>query len=217
MTERSAPIPGSNPASKTGRVLSHLSIQLVLYSVNSINAIPDIPSPQVRGLFPLIYERKSPEKILRALMFRCFVQKVEQVEHPPLLPDKHEEYYVPLSDWKVEQATRSQKQKKGRTRQEREPLTHFDTLRSVSKISRIHRPPRAIARFSDTLPFFIVCRYFRRIYRLPRTLDTLNTLFFQSTRTENFFPIYIYILIFSLARISSKKGVSSVSDGCTPR
>ena len=92
-----------------------------------------------------------------------------------------------------------------------------DTLRSVSEISRIHRLPRAIARFSDTLPFFIVCRYFRRIYRLPRTLDTLNTLFFQSTRTENFFPIYIYILIFSLARISSKKGVSSVSDGCTPR
>lgn len=150
-------------------------------------------------------------------MFHYCVRKVEQVEHPPLLPDKHEEYYVPLSDWKVEQATRSQKQKKGRTRQEREPLTHFDTLRSVSEISRIHRPPRAIARFSDTLPFFIVCRYFRRIYRLPRTLDTLNTLFFQSTRTENFFPIYIYILIFSLARISSKKGVSSVSDGCTPR
>lgn len=138
-------------------------------------------------------------------MFRCFVQKVEQVEHPPLLPDKHGEHCVPLSDWKVEQATRNQKQKKGRTRQEREALTHFDTLRSVSKISRIHRPPRAIARFPDTLPFFLVCRYFRRIYRLPRTLDTLNTLFFQSTRTENFFPIYIYILIFSLARISSKK------------
>ena len=62
LTERSAPIPGSNPASKTGRVLSHLSIQLVLYSVNSINAIPDIPSPQVRGLFPLVYERKIVRK-----------------------------------------------------------------------------------------------------------------------------------------------------------
>ena len=170
---------------------------MVLYSVNSINAIPDIPSPQVRGLFPLIYERKSSEKNFRALMFRCFVQKVEQVEHPPLLPDKHEEYYVPLSDWKVEQATRSQKQKKGRTRQEREPLTHFDTLRSVSEISRIHGLPRAIARFSDTLPFFIVCRYFLRIYRLPRTLDTLNTLFFQPTRTEKFFPyIYLYTYFF---------------------
>ena len=163
MTERSAPIPDSNPASKTGRVLSHLSIQLVLYSVNSINAIPDIPSPQVRGLFPLIYERKTSEKKFA----------------PPL---------------------ESRKQKKGRTRQEREPLTHFDTLRSVSKISRIHRLPRAIARFSDTLPFFIVCRYFRRIYRLPRTLDTLNTLFFQPTRTEKFFPyIYLYTYFFSRA------------------
>ena len=128
-------------------------------------------------------------------MFRCFVQKVEQVEHPSLLPDKHEEYYVPLSDWKVERATKKLKAEEG-------PYTAGEG---------------AIARFSDTLPFFIVCRYFRRIYRLPRTLDTLNTLFFQSTRTEKFFPIYIHIFIFSLARISSKKGVSSVSDGCTPR
>ena len=94
-------------------MLSHLSIQLVLYSVNSINAIPDIPSPQVRGLFPLIYERKSPEKILRAPMFHYCVRKVEQVEHPPLLPDKHEEYYVPLSDWKVERATKKLKAKEG--------------------------------------------------------------------------------------------------------
>lgn len=94
-------------------MLSHLSIQLVLYSVNSINAIPDIPSPQVRGLFPLVYERKTSEKNIRALMFRCFVQKVEQVEHPPLLPDKHGEYYVPLSDWKVERATKKLKAKEG--------------------------------------------------------------------------------------------------------
>lgn len=91
-------------------MLSHLSIQLVLYSVNSINAIPDIPSPQVRGLFPLVYERKTSEKNFRALMFRCFVQKVE---HPPLLPDKHEEYYVPLSDWKVERATKKLKAEEG--------------------------------------------------------------------------------------------------------
>lgn len=125
-------------------------------------------------------------------------------------------FHFLLEKWNA--PLKSRKRKKDRTRQEKEPLTHFDTLRSVSKISRIHRPPRAIARFSDTLPFFIVCRYFLRIYRLPRTLDTLNTLFFQSTRTEKNFPyIYIYILIFSLARISSKKGVSSVSDGCTPR
>lgn len=101
---------------------------------------------------------------------------------------------------------RRRKQKKGRTRQEREALTHFDTLRSVSKISRIHRPPRAIARFSDTLPFFIVCRYFRRIYRLPRTLDTLNTLFFQPTRTEKFFPyIYLYTYFFLSRALVQKK------------
>ena len=91
-------------------MLSHLSIQLVLYSVNSINAIPDIPYPQVRGLFPLIYERKTSEKNFRALMFRCFVRKVE---HSPLLPDKHEEHCVPLSDWKVERATKKLKAKEG--------------------------------------------------------------------------------------------------------
>lgn len=44
-------------------MLSHLSIQMILYSVNSINAIPDITFPQFRGLFPLIYERKTSEKI----------------------------------------------------------------------------------------------------------------------------------------------------------
>ena len=45
-----------------------------------------------------------------------------------------------------------------------------------------------------------------------------STHYFSNLRVQrNFFPIYIYILIFSLARISSKKGVSSVSDGCTPR
>ena len=42
-------------------------------------------------------------------MFHYCVRKVEQVEHPPLLPDKHEEYYVPLSDWKVERATKKLK------------------------------------------------------------------------------------------------------------
>lgn len=46
-------------------------------------------------------------------MFHYCVQKVEQVEHPPLLPDKHEEYYVPLSDWKVERATKKLKAEEG--------------------------------------------------------------------------------------------------------
>ena len=38
---------------------------------------------------------------------------VRKVEHPPLLPDKHEEYYVPLSDWKVERATKKLKAEEG--------------------------------------------------------------------------------------------------------
>lgn len=38
-TERSAPIPDSNPASKTGRVLSHLSILVSLYAIRAIKAI----------------------------------------------------------------------------------------------------------------------------------------------------------------------------------
>lgn len=56
---------------------------------------------------------------------------------------------------------------------------------------------------SDTLPFFVVCRYFRRIYRLPRTLDTLDTLFSQSTRIEKTFP-------FSLSRALVQKKVCQV-------
>ena len=46
-------------------------------------------------------------------MFHYCVRKVEQVEHPPLLPDKHEEYYVPLSDWKVGRATKKLKAEEG--------------------------------------------------------------------------------------------------------
>ena len=54
-----------------------------------------------------------PKKNFRALMFRCFVQKVEQVEHPPLLPDKRGKYRVPLSDWKVEQPAENTKAEEG--------------------------------------------------------------------------------------------------------
>ena len=71
-------------------------------------------------------------------MFHYCVQKVEQVEHPPLLPDKHEEYYVPLSDWKVERATKKLKAKEG-------PYTagegSSDTLRSVSEPEIGHARP----------------------------------------------------------------------------
>lgn len=58
-------------------MLSHLSIQMTLYSVNSINAIPDITFPQFRGLFPLIYERKTSEK-----KFRAPARKPEAEEGP---------------------------------------------------------------------------------------------------------------------------------------
>lgn len=50
-TERSAPIPDSNPASRTGRVLSHLSICIALYAIRAIKAISISPSPQVRAYF----------------------------------------------------------------------------------------------------------------------------------------------------------------------
>lgn len=50
-TERLAPIPDSNPASRTGRVLSHLSIQLLLYGVNTNFATLIIPLPLLRAYF----------------------------------------------------------------------------------------------------------------------------------------------------------------------
>ncbi len=85
--------------------------------------------------------------------------KVEQnFTHLPVLPDKLGKFYVPLFN-----------SKSGTSRQEAES----------------RRGPSAAGReISDTLPFFVVCRYFRRIYRLSRTLDTLDTLFSQSTRIE---------------------------------
>lgn len=111
--------------------------------------------------------------------------KVEQdFTHLPVLPDKLGKFYVPLFNSKSGTSHRETESRRGQY--------------------------TAGGEISDTLPFFVVCRYFRRIYRLPRTLDTLDTLFSQSTLIEKTFP-------FSLSRISSKKGVSSVSDGCTPR
>ena len=44
-------------------MLSHLSIQMTLYSVNSINAIPDITFPQFRGLFRSYMSGKRPKII----------------------------------------------------------------------------------------------------------------------------------------------------------
>lgn len=112
-----------------------------------------------------------------------------------LLPDKQGNFYVPLLKTKVEQ-----------------DFTHLPVLPDKlgkfyvplfnSKSGTSHREAEsrrgqytAGGEISDTLPFFVVCRYFRRIYRLPRTLDTL---FSQSTLIEKTFP-------FSLSRALVQK------------
>ena len=65
-TERSAPIPDSNPASRTGRVLSHLSIQLLLYSVNTNFATLIISLPLLRTYFRSFMGRNQFKKLLPA-------------------------------------------------------------------------------------------------------------------------------------------------------
>ena len=62
-TERSAPIPDSNPASRTGRVLSHLSIQLLLYGVNTNFATLIIPLPLLRAYFRSFMGRNQFKKV----------------------------------------------------------------------------------------------------------------------------------------------------------
>ena len=104
--------------------------------------------------------------------------KVEQdFTHLPVLPDKQGKFYVPLFN-----------SKSGTSHQEAESRRGQYT---------------AGGEISDTLPFFVVCRYFRRIYRLPRTLDTLDTLFSQSTRMTKTFPL-------SLSRALVQKKVCQV-------
>ena len=62
-TERSAPIPDSNPASRTGRVLSHLSIQLLLYDVNTNFATLIISLPLLRAYFRSFMGRNQFKKV----------------------------------------------------------------------------------------------------------------------------------------------------------
>ena len=92
--------------------------------------------------------------------------KVEQdFTHLPVLPDKLGKFYVPLFNSKSGTSHRKAESRRGQYTEGRE--------------------------ISNTLPFFVVCRYFRRIYRLPRTLDTFDTLFSQSTRIEKTFPFFL--------------------------
>lgn len=85
--------------------------------------------------------------------------KVEQdFTHLPVLPDKLGKFYVPLFNSKSGTSHREAESRRGQY--------------------------TAGGEISDTLPFFVVCRYFRRIYRLPRTLDTLDTLFFRDSVSE---------------------------------
>lgn len=62
-TERSAPIPDSNPASRTGRVLSHSSIQLLLYCVNTNFATLIISLPLLRAYFRSFMGRNQFKKV----------------------------------------------------------------------------------------------------------------------------------------------------------
>ena len=62
-TERSAPIPDSNPASRTGRVLSHLSIQLSLYDVNTNFATLIISLPLLKAYFRSFMGRNQFKKV----------------------------------------------------------------------------------------------------------------------------------------------------------
>lgn len=62
-TERSAPIPDSNPASRTGRVLSHSSIQLLLYYVNTDFATLIISLPLLRAYFRSFMGRNQFKKV----------------------------------------------------------------------------------------------------------------------------------------------------------
>lgn len=82
-TERSAPIPGSNPASKTGRVLSHSSIHVSLYVIKTIKAISIFPSPQVRAYFLSFMGRNQFKKSSFAPPEKSEAEEVRQGKGVP--------------------------------------------------------------------------------------------------------------------------------------
>ena len=82
-TERSAPIPGSNPASKTGRVLSHSSIRISLYVIKTIKAISFLTSPQVRAYFLSFMGRNQFKKSSLAPPEKSEAEEVHQGKGVP--------------------------------------------------------------------------------------------------------------------------------------
>ena len=77
-TERSAPIPDSNPASRTGRVLSHLSIQLLLYGVNTNFATLIISLPLLRAYFHSFMGRNQFKKVRSRPLKKSEAEEVRQ-------------------------------------------------------------------------------------------------------------------------------------------
>lgn len=82
-TERSAPIPDSNPASRTGRVLSHLSIQLLLYGVNTNFATLIISLPLLRAYFRSFMGRNQFKKVRSRPLKKSEAEEVRQGKGVP--------------------------------------------------------------------------------------------------------------------------------------
>lgn len=82
-TERSAPIPDSNPASRTGRVLSHSSIQLLLYGVNTNFATLIISLPLLRAYFRSFMGRNQFKKVRSRPLKKSEAEKVRQGKGVP--------------------------------------------------------------------------------------------------------------------------------------
>ncbi len=82
-TERSAPIPDSNPASRTGRVLSHLSIQLLLYGVNTNFATLFISLPLFRAYFRSFMGRNQFKKVRSRPLKKSEAEEVRQGKGVP--------------------------------------------------------------------------------------------------------------------------------------
>ena len=82
-TERSAPIPDSNPASRTGRVLSHSSIQLLLYGVNTNFATLFISLPLLRAYFRSFMGRNQFKKVRSRPLKKSEAEEVRQGKGVP--------------------------------------------------------------------------------------------------------------------------------------
>lgn len=143
-------------------MLSHLSIRMKLYNINSINAIPDFPFPQVRGYFCSYTSEKWQKKShtrRKAKSCTSIQKKVEQRERRRLLPDEHGESYVPLLKTEVEQAAGKAESRKIRTRK---GWGTSDTLRHTSKCVGTFL---VFIGFRERLPVFLTHFHFSKCVR----------------------------------------------------